>query len=55
MREGLVRAHLRASRRWNRETALLAARLVADHLRLHVTFVHENGTIDTFGTASGST
>ncbi|WP_137022870.1 lonely Cys domain-containing protein, partial [Streptomyces albus] len=48
----LVRAQLRAARRWNRDTAMLAARLVAEGMDLHVTFVHENGTIDTFGTAS---
>ncbi|MEK8145834.1 hypothetical protein NKH18_45240 [Streptomyces sp. M10(2022)] len=24
---------------------------MAEHLGLHVTYVHENGTIDTFGTA----
>ncbi|WP_064273218.1 lonely Cys domain-containing protein [Streptomyces sp. RTd22] len=52
VREGLIRAHLRNSRRWSRETALLAAQLVAENRDLHVTFVHENGTIDTFGTAS---
>ncbi|MER7974550.1 hypothetical protein ABTX35_37025, partial [Streptomyces sp. NPDC096080] len=52
VREGLIRAHLRAARRWNRATALLAAAMVADGRDLHVTLVHENGTIDTFGTVS---
>ncbi|MDW6056864.1 hypothetical protein SAZ11_00500 [Streptomyces sp. FXJ1.4098] len=52
VRDGLIRAHLRSSRRWSPGTALLAAELVAKHMNLHVTYVHENGTIDTFGTAS---
>ncbi|MGO4428661.1 hypothetical protein AB4Z54_60510, partial [Streptomyces sp. MCAF7] len=51
--EALIRAQLFAARRWNRPTALLAAELLARHANLHLTLVHENGTIDTFGVALG--
>ncbi|MEK8171895.1 hypothetical protein NKH77_28725 [Streptomyces sp. M19] len=53
--EALIRAQLFAARRWNRDTALLAAELLARFADLHVTLVHENGTIDTYGTARGRT
>ncbi|HET6856745.1 MAG TPA: hypothetical protein VFH94_06585, partial [Streptomyces sp.] len=49
--ENLIRIQLRTARRWNKATALLAAELTARELGLHVTYVHENGTIDTFGAA----
>ncbi|NUS81221.1 MAG: lonely Cys domain-containing protein, partial [Streptomyces sp.] len=51
--EALIRAQLFAARRWNRPTALLAAELVARNTDIHLTLVHENGTIDTFGVALG--
>ncbi|MFF9490445.1 hypothetical protein [Streptomyces sp. NPDC014676] len=40
----LVRLNLRTARRWNEETADLAAALTARHLRVDLTVVHEDGS-----------
>ncbi|MER7186025.1 lonely Cys domain-containing protein, partial [Streptomyces hyaluromycini] len=50
--EALIRAQLTAARRWDPATALLAAELTARANGIHLTLVHENGTVDTFGTAA---
>ncbi|MEW2219198.1 hypothetical protein AB0939_07755 [Streptomyces sp. NPDC006990] len=45
----LIRLHLFQAVRWDTDTALLAAGLLARTWRVHLTLVHENGTCTVFG------